>query len=205
MTKNTHLAAGVALSIAMIMPNELQSLAVCICGAAVGSTIPDVDVASSKPRKELSTIVGFSVAMVTALVVLENVLNIGLFQMIESHTALYRIILGYVTFILLCVFGTTTKHRTYTHSIVGLISFTGAMWVLFPDMTFPFFIGMLSHIWLDLLNTKKVRVLYPIKKFGIAFKLCHAEGKANKTICIISTLVIVVELIIFALNLMNVI
>lgn len=199
MTKNTHLATGVALTTALMMPNDMHSLVVCICGAAIGSTIPDVDVASSKPRKELNTIVSISVTAIAILIMLEMIFKIGIYQLIESQAGLYRSILGFVTFLLLSIFGTTTKHRTFTHSIIGLITFTGATWVFLPSIALPFCFGMISHIMLDMLNTKKVRLLFPNIKFGIAFKLCHADGRANMLIGIISTLIFIAELIIFSI------
>ena len=199
MTKNTHLATGVAIATAILMPRDIHSLAVCICGSAIGSTISDIDVASSKPRKELRTIVGISVAVITALIVLEFFLKIGIYSMIESQTSILKALLGFVLFLLLSVYGSTTKHRTYTHSVIGVISLTGAVWVFYPPLAFPFCLGIISHIALDILNTKKVRLLYPYTKFGVALKLCHAEGKANTTIGIISTLIFSAELIIFVL------
>jgi len=205
MTKNTHLATGVALATAIIMPSDMRSLAVCICGAAIGSTISDVDVASSKPRKELNTIVGISVTAIAILIMLEVIFKIGIYQLIESQTGLYRTLLGFVTFLLLSIYGTTTKHRSYTHSVIGIMTFTGAICIILPSMALSFCLGMISHVLLDILNTKKVKVLYPYKKFGIALKLCHSDGKANMLIGIISTLVFVIELVIYALLKMHLI
>lgn len=205
MTKNTHLATGLAISTAVLMPNNLHSLAVCITGAAIGSTISDIDVASSKPRKELNTIVSISVIAITALIVLEFALKIGIYKMLESQADLYRVILGFVIFLLLSIYGTTTKHRSYTHSLIGLVSFSGAIGIMFPKMIFPFSLGFISHILLDIFNTKKVRLLYPNKKFGIALKLCHSDGKANTVICTVSTIIFTVELILFLLFKMNLI
>lgn len=195
MTKETHVATGLAISTAVLMPNSLYTLGVCICGAAIGSAIPDIDIAASKPRKELNTIVCLSVFTITALVILEFAFKIGIYQMVESQAGLYRVVLGFVTFLLLSIYGTTTKHRSYTHSLLGVVSFSGAMWIMSPSMALPFCLGFVSHILLDMLNTKKVRILYPNTKYGIAFKLCHSVGKANTTICIISTVIFVSELI----------
>lgn len=197
MKKNTHLAVGVAVSTMVLMPKELQSMAMCICGSAIGSVISDVDVASSRPRKTLNKLVSFSIAVIAILVMLEQAFKIPIYHIIESQTNIYRIILGYVTFLLLSIYGTMTKHRTYTHSIIGLISFTGVAWVVLPSLAIPFCIGMISHILLDTLNNKKIHLLYPSKKGGIAFKLCSADGKANSIICIIGTLIVVCELVIF--------
>lgn len=205
MTKNTHLAVGVAVTTMVLMPKELSSMAMCICGSAIGSVISDVDVSSSKPRKTLNKLISFSITAIAILVMLELVLKMPIYNMIESQTNAYRILLGYVTFLLLSIYGTTTKHRTYTHSIIGLISFTGVVWIAMPPLAIPFGIGMVSHIMLDMLNTKKVRLLYPMKNGGIALKLCLADGKANKVIGITGTLIVVAELILFIVQKVHVI
>ena len=199
MTKNTHLAAGVAISTAILMPHDIQSLTMCICGAAIGSTISDIDVASSKPRKELNTIVGISIAVITVLIVLEYSFNIGIYSLIESEPSAYRAFLGFTLFLFLSLYGSTTAHRSFTHSLVGLITFTGAAWFICPFMAPPFCIGMISHIVLDMLNAKKVQLLYPYKKFGIALKLCRSDGNVNASINIVSTLILIVELVVFAI------
>ncbi|MCC8103522.1 MAG: metal-dependent hydrolase [Clostridiales bacterium] len=41
--------------------------------------------------------------------------------------------------------------------------------------------GCLSHLLLDCLNKKPVRLLYPIKT-GFCMRLCYADGAANKVL-----------------------
>lgn len=200
MTKNTHLATGIAVSIIALMPNDIKSLAVCICGAAIGGTISDIDVASSKPRKELNTIVGISVISIAILIALEAFFHVGIYMMLESQTEIYRVILGIVTLLLLSIYGSTTKHRTYTHSIVGVLTFSGAIWLIFPEISMPFAVAMISHIVLDLFNKKNIKILYPMKKPSVSLKLCKADGRANKAICAVSTVVVVVEILLFIIN-----
>ena len=40
---------------------------------------------------------------------------------------------------------------------------------------------MLSHMLIDMLNYKNVRILYPLK-FGISLDLCHADGLVSKAL-----------------------
>lgn len=195
MTRNTHLATGIAVSLAAVMPPDFLSLAVCICAAALGSTIPDIDVSSSKPRKELNTIVGISITSIVVLIALELIFHIGIYEKIESEVKILRILLGFTLFLLLGLFGTKTKHRTFTHSIVGVLIFSASICLAFPSATVSFTIAMTSHILLDFLNKKRVKLFYPLKKWGISFNLCTANGTANKVICVVSTLIILLELL----------
>ncbi|MDE7105458.1 MAG: metal-dependent hydrolase [Ruminococcus sp.] len=47
-----------------------------------------------------------------------------------------------------------------------------------------FAIGFGSHILLDCLNKKPVRVFFPVKK-GICFKLCYAAKTANQAFLVV--------------------
>ena len=57
MTKNTHLASGLAISVAFIRPTSFKSLAICLTSAAIGSLISDIDITTSKSRKDLDIII----------------------------------------------------------------------------------------------------------------------------------------------------
>lgn len=197
MTKDTHLATGLALSTALLMPHNFHSFVYCMCGAAIGSTISDIDVGSSKPRKELNKIIAISIGSFVSLLIIDYIFKINIFSIIQSQEHFYQFCFGFVTFLALSIYGSTTNHRSFTHSIIGLIAFTGAAWITYSALALPFLIGMISHILLDTLNTKKVRLLYPSKKGGVAFKLCHSDGKVDKFIQLIATLILIAEILIF--------
>ena len=61
------------------------------------------------------------------------------------------------------------KHRTLTHSLVGLavatwLAFIVGYFIHHIEITFPFFIGYASHILADMLNDAGVAIFYPVKK-----------------------------------------
>lgn len=46
-------------------------------------------------------------------------------------------------------------------------------------VTMPFFIGMVSHLVLDLLNRRPLRLLYPLRG-GWCLGLCWADGRVDR-------------------------
>lgn len=197
MTKNTHLAAGVALTLGIIHPENPTELAICLASASIGSVISDIDVSTSKSRKELNKILVISVTAICVCVLIESILHIGILEMIQNQSNITRILLGFMMMLLICCFGVNTSHRTFTHSLIGVVSLTGSVFVMLPEATFAFAISMFSHIFLDFFNTKKVQIFYPLKKPKICFKLCKASSPANKMIFMISTIIVVIEIILF--------
>lgn len=168
-----------------------------MASASIGSVISDIDVSTSKSRKELNKILVISVTAICICVLLESILHIGILDMIQNQSNITRILLGFMMMLLICCFGVNTPHRTFTHSLVGVIALTGTVFVMLPEATIPFAISMLSHIFLDFFNTKKVQFFYPLKKPRICFKLCKASSPANRIIFVISTIIVVIEIILF--------
>lgn len=198
MTKDTHVVAGIATTIAIIGPSTFKDLAICIATASIGSVISDVDVTTSSSRKELIKIIAIAFAAVITCIVLESFFNMGILGMIKSQTNLVRILCGIGLFLSVCGYGIATEHRTFMHSALCVIALYNIIWLIFPAAALPFGISMLSHILLDFLNTKKVRFFYPLKKVGIALKICPSDGKFNKSLGKFAASVCILELILFS-------
>lgn len=66
-------------------------------------------------------------------------------------------------------------------SVISDIDVTTLVYGIFPDITPYFSAAMLSHMLIDMLNYKNVRILYPLK-FGISLDLCHADGLVSKAL-----------------------
>lgn len=197
MTKDTHITAGLALTMAIAEPQSLKSLAICITAATIGSVISDIDVTTSESRQDLNKILGISVIAIIICVAIESIFHLGILSMLQSQTNLFRIICGIGLFLLVCCFGVNTPHRSFMHSALAVATLCGIIWLIFPVATLPFLIGMMSHIILDFFNTKKVQFFYPLKKPKICFKLCHSDGPASKTICKIASTIFILEIILF--------
>lgn len=202
MMKKTHLAGGLAVAMAIIRPSSINELAICLTSASIGSVISDIDVPSSKSRKELNKILAISVVAIVVCTLAEVIFHVGILSILQSQTSAMRALLGFVVFLLICSFGIHTPHRSFMHSIVAVVALTGAMWIILPEAALPFAVSMISHIGLDLFNKKSIQILYPLKK-RISFDLCKASGKANTIIFVLANIIFVLELAMFVVSLIK--
>ncbi len=93
-------------------------------------------------------------------------------------------------------------HRTLFHSPLIYLAISISLWSIFPqfDMCWTsLFLGIMSHLLLDMFNAKGIPLLYPYpKKFHIACLKCG--GKGEKIIRAMLTLGILIFYGIFAIN-----
>lgn len=197
MTKRTHLVAGTAITLGLIRPTTILGLVMCLVTSSIGSLISDIDVSTSKSRGELYKIIIVSIISVLICIALEKNFNIGILEIIRNQSSVQRILIGLLTLLGICCFGITTSHRTFMHSILGVISVSSAVFIILPKATLPFAISMLSHIFLDLFNTKRIQILYPLKKPRIALKFCKSNGLVSKILFHISMIILELEIFLF--------
>lgn len=203
MMKKTHLAGGLAAAIAIVRPSTINDLTICLASATIGSVISDIDVSSSKSRKELNKILAISITAIVACTLIEMIFHVGILTMLQSQTNVMRALIGVMLFLLICSFGIHTPHRSFMHSITAVIALTGATYMVLPKATLPFMVSIISHIVLDLFNKKTVQILYPLKKPRIAFNLCKANGTANTVIFVIANIIIILEIAMFIINILR--
>lgn len=87
-----------------------------------------------------------------------------------------------------------SSHRGFSHSLLALDLFAGSLWLIFPAMTVPFVITFVSHLILDILNKKSVRLLYPVEK-GICLGWFYADRWANKLFATVGSVWLLVEVV----------
>lgn len=178
MLKKTHSAVGVATALAVIRPNNLVELVVGTGIASIGALICDIDVGTSESHKDADKITFFTVLAIIVIAVLESMFQIGIYQSLMKNASIARIISGSLIFIGVCAVGKEQPHRSFMHSLLALAILSVAVYIIYPIATPYFAVGFASHIAIDLLNFKKVKVLYPLKA-GFSLKLCKAGGIVN--------------------------
>ena len=67
------------------------------------------------------------------------------------------------------------------------------------NVIIPYFVSHLSHIVLDLFNRKGVALFYP-SKYRLCFGICESNGKVNKFLFILFSLLIVLYLILISMG-----
>lgn len=174
----THIAVGVAASLALLQPATLGGCFACAIGGAVGGDVCDIDVKPSDyVRDALHGRVIVSTIVAAALLA-DYLTGSGLCAYFATHAA-PKMALGACGLILAGIWGYMSKHRTFSHSVLGLVLMGASLWLVCPMLVPSFAIGYASHVALDLLNYKKVQLLYPFKTLSMSLALCRADGLAN--------------------------
>lgn len=183
MTGKTHIAVGEATALILTHPTTAKGLALCVGAAAVGSLICDIDVTSSQSHRDLAVISSVAAGAAAIIAGLELHFNLGILSLLQRQTSLWRILLGLFIILLVCNFGMRQPHRSFMHSILGWFLLSVLVGEIFPFLVPAFALSMASHILLDLLNRKKVRLFYPLRR-GFCLNICPSSGRVNDLICL---------------------
>lgn len=183
MMGNTHLAMGIAAALAAMAPDTYSGCLTAVIGGAVGGVLADIDILDNDNQGEGVGVHFMAVAITVLALAIDYFFRLGVCDyFIGCDKDLLIRALG--VFIGLCVFGVLSGHRKFTHSIIAMAAFTFTVKAIYQPLALPFLAGYTSHIALDLLNKRKIRLLYPLK-WGVCFDLCYAGKTANKILMII--------------------
>lgn len=196
MTGKTHTAVGVAASMLVTQPSTLKELLLCLGVSVIGSVISDIDVTTSESHQTLNKILGVILLVSILLAFAEYQWSVGILSAMLSNSTYARLFLGAVIFFGICIFGKEQPHRSFLHSIMGLALLSMAVYILSPALVPYFAVAMTSHIMIDTLNNKKVKLFYPLPG-GIRFSLCSADGIMNSLLFKAGSLVVFIECILF--------
>ncbi|MDO4357171.1 MAG: metal-dependent hydrolase [Clostridia bacterium] len=174
MMSKTHIAVGVATAVAVTQPQSAGALLAAILGGSVGGVICDVDT-----RANRDALLGKVLVMAIAVIILlsDSALHAGIGSALLRALQSARCIglAGFAVVALLCAL---SPHRGFSHSLLALILFDCALRYAGVPIRAGFACGFLSHVIIDLLNKKRVRVFYPFGR-GLCLNLCYADGAVN--------------------------
>lgn len=201
MTGKTHMAVGLAASSLILQhPQNRIEFGVFLGFALIGSLMPDVDQKQSILGHFINIIM---IGILTFLIVLKfigflpesttllqssSILK-GIFQTLTEDIlplSNFLTLIGSILTIISIIMARKTGHRHFAHSLLGLISFSSGIFLLFGTAILkPFIIGYVSHMFIDLFNHKGEKLFYP-SKFGISFKLVRTGDKIDHAIAFIA-------------------
>lgn len=196
MTGKTHVTAGMALTMLITQPSTVAETVMCLGIASIGSVISDVDVSTSKSRKNFNKIMIVITISVILVALAELIFHVGIVREISNNSNILRMIIGIMSLIIICMFGKNSPHRSFMHSFLGLALMTISAYIILPEFALYMAISVSTHIFLDIFNKKKVKLFYPLKKPAISLKLCSAGGLVDSIIFRISGILLAGELIV---------
>lgn len=188
MMSKTHIAAGVAASLLVLQPHTAAACIPVILGGAIGGLVSDVDIRANHHSRDAAQ--GRVIdAVLAAVLLLADWATAGqLREYFLAHLGAEQIV-GVVLFLGVSAIGMLTAHRTFTHSLLGLVLFSGALWLACAPVVPAFAVGFVSHVLLDTTNKTPVRVLYPLRR-GVSLGLCRADGTVNEVLLVAGILVV---------------
>ncbi len=192
MTGKTHTAIGMAIGLTLAFKKPIEAQLAIITASTLGALIPDLDHPKGELNQKLLLI--NNNFFKTAFYLIVGLIFIYLY--IEKNSPLFLLI-GLFSFSL-----AISRHRSFTHSILGLILFAAIIKLTMMEYGLSsigkgFIVGYISHLVLDLFTSKGIRLFYPMKKniaFPIKFK---SNGLGEK---IIFSLLILYCLVVLLLN-----
>lgn len=195
MLGKTHMAVGIAATLAITQPSGVSELVLAVGAGSLGALISDIDVGTSNSHRDADKITALSVVVVLAVFAMNYFCNTQIIERIIGSSGYLRIIAGLLLFIGICAFGKEQPHRSFMHSFLALILLSFALGLIWEKAVIYFAVGFLSHLATDIFNKKKVRLLYPLKG-GVSLGLFHAYGLANDIFFAVGSIIAVIEVII---------
>lgn len=195
MSGKTHLAVGIATTFAFMHPKNPIDFSIGISLCALGSLIPDIDSGVSKSHRSANKITGLFLILIGIMWFLEFQFHVQIQNFFISNQNIMLKSVGVLFFVGLCAYGRDLPHRSFPHSILGGILFSSVLAMIFPVKFIPYFVlGFVTHILLDLLNSRKVNLFYPSKKCSFCLGWFQSKGVVNSILFICACGVAGIEL-----------
>lgn len=173
----THLAVGMAAAVTVAAPRTIEEAVPVIIGGAIGSVICDIDCRKGGGRKD--TLAGRIIAAVIVVLALfmDTVLGAHILESAAGEGP-YVLAFGAGLMAIVCFAAMHSVHRGFAHSLLAGALEALAVSMIFRQAVIPFAAAFLSHVVLDLLNWKPVRVLYPLKQ-GFCLRMFRSDRMVN--------------------------
>jgi inner membrane protein len=182
MMSKTHIAVGIAASLAVLQPQTVSACIPVVLGGAVGGLLSDVDVRANAHSRDASQGRAIDAVLAVVLLVADWATKGELTSYSLAHLGSQQVA-GVLAFLGLSVAGALSAHRSFKHSLLGLVLFTGALWLVCAPIIPAFVVGFISHVVLNVLNKTPVRILFPVRR-GFCLGLCRADGAANEALLV---------------------
>lgn len=181
MAVGTAAATGMALVLPQMQASDMKMLGLGIGCAIIGALMPDIDAnGESKIKKQFRKTLTFLACGLVATIVYGY--STGSLDSIVNQFLHTRAFFGLAGFLVLSIIGYMSGHRQFTHWLLACVLFTTCWYIMFGQ-TFAiwFGLGYLSHILIDLLNKKPIKLFFPLP-LKVMFGICYADSALAKAI-----------------------
>lgn len=178
MVGRTHLVVGITSAAAVSSFTNIKCSFIFLIGAVIGSLTPDIDLDNTIISKYANKII----------ISISVFLSVFLFTHIKLNSINLQnhfISLGLFIISMASLISRITGHRMFSHSLLGLSTFSYGIYIMCKPIFVGFVVGYVSHILVDLLNYQGEALVFPFRA-SCSFKLCKAGGIVDKSIFVIS-------------------
>ena len=194
MLAKAHIAVGMAAAFSIVRPGTVAEALPVIAGGALGCLICDLDCENKSEKSDSSRWRVVMALAAAAALIEDHLLDAGMWRSL-GHCGKYLCFAGIAGFVIICIFAGGSGHRGFSHSLLAMALETACLWLIFPAAVLPFAAAFMSHVLLDMMNKRSVRLFYPAKK-GFCFGWFYADRLANKVITACGTVWLIVAIII---------
>ena len=194
MLAKAHIAVGMAAAFSIMRPETVAEALPVITGGALGCLICDLDCENRSEKSESSRWRLIMALTAAAALIEDHLLGAGMWKSL-GHGSSYLWFAGLAGFVIICIFAGGSGHRGFSHSLLAMALETLCIWLIFPSAAAPFAVAFASHVLMDMMNKRSVRLLYPAKK-GICLGWFYADRLANKAFAAAGTLWLIAAVII---------
>ena len=194
MTGKTHVIVGAAAGLvaASALAPGLASpagLACAAAGGALGGMLPDLDVRNTARPLQERLARGGCAALLVAGLAMEAAAGWPLARR-AAEAGLEVVAAGAIALLALCCAARLSTHRGFSHSLLALAGFAAATWLVCPPLAPCVAAGMASHLALDALGRRPVRLAWPARR-GVCLGLCKTDGVVEAC-CLVAGLAVAV-------------
>lgn len=185
MTGKTHMSIGVGTATLLMHTKDVKIIIGGTILVLVGSLIVDIDCKKSKGSKLLKELFASAIIITLLGVFLHSKSNVNILIYITGNKSLLQMVPAVLLLTTMIIIGKFSSHRSFTHSIIGIMGFTAPIYMLVGTLYSWFLIGFMTHIFADILTKEKVRILYPVDskgKYGICLNICNSNGIVDKSL-----------------------
>ena len=126
--------------------------------------ISDIDSGTSQAHKEADKIMTAAIAITAVVIFADCKFHVGIYERLMRNSSIARLLTGAMAFIIICTYGSGQPHRSFMHSFLSIFMLTACMDVIYPDAAPYFAIAYASHLALDMLNYRRLQLIWPMKR-----------------------------------------
>ena len=194
MLGRTHFFIGISAALPVMQPSSMSTLVAGAGAAAIGGMISDIDSGTSQAHREADKIMTAAIAVTAIVILADYKFHVGIYERLMRNSSIARLLTGAMAFIIICTYGSSQPHRSFMHSFLSLFMLTACIDVIYPDAAPYFAVAYASHLALDLLNYRRLRLIWPMKR-GFSLGFCSSQGLINHLLMSAGMVCVVLELV----------